>query len=97
MAGSINTPLGAELDIGTGHMVLDVVPAVRETAKGAQRPLFSAHVYCGGGRPSQLLLSSCKMYYKSSAVAELGDRGHNRHGRKEGELLCLVRGSWDPV
>jgi len=22
--------------------------------------------------------------YKSSAVAEMGDRGHNRHGRKEG-------------
>jgi len=30
-------------------------------AKGAQQPpqLFSAHVYCGHGRPSQLLLSSC--------------------------------------
>ena len=22
--------------------------------------------------------------YKSSAVAEMGDRGHNRHGRNEG-------------
>jgi len=30
------------------------------SAKGAQpAPLFSAHVYCGHGRPSQLLLSSC--------------------------------------
>ena len=30
-------------------------------AKGAQQPppLFSAHVNCGDGRPSQLLLSSC--------------------------------------
>jgi len=29
-------------------------------AKGAQQPpLFSAHVYCGHGRPSHLLLSSC--------------------------------------
>ena len=30
-------------------------------AKGAPHssPLFSAHVYCGHGRPSQLLLSSC--------------------------------------
>jgi len=27
--------------------------------KGAQRPLFSAHVYCSHGRSSQLLLSSC--------------------------------------
>ena len=30
------------------------------SAKGAQQlPLFSAHVYCGHGRPFQLLLSSC--------------------------------------
>jgi len=29
-------------------------------AKGAQQPLlFAAHVYCGHGRPSQLLMSSC--------------------------------------
>jgi len=27
--------------------------------KGHSSPLFSAHVYCGHGRPSQLLLSSC--------------------------------------
>ena len=28
--------------------------------KGAQHPsLFKAHVYCGHGRPSQLLLNSC--------------------------------------
>ena len=27
-------------------------------------------------------------YYKSSAVAEMGDRGHNRHGPKRGGLLC---------
>jgi len=25
---------------------------------------------------------------KSSAVAEMGDRGHNRHGPKRGGLLC---------
>ena len=28
--------------------------------KGHSCPLFSAHVYCGHGRPSQLLLSSCQ-------------------------------------
>ena len=28
--------------------------------KGHSSPLFSAHVYCGHGRPSQLLLSSCR-------------------------------------
>jgi len=31
-------------------------PALRE---GGTAALFSAHVYCGHGRPSQLLLSSC--------------------------------------
>jgi len=29
---------------------------------------------------------------KSSAVAEMGDRGHNRHGPKRGGLLCPFRG-----
>jgi len=32
-------------------------PSYRE--RGTTAPLFSAHVYCGHGRPSQLLLSSC--------------------------------------
>jgi len=52
----MKTPLGTEVDLGPGHIVLDGVPA---PAKGAQQPpLFSAHVYCGHGRPSQLPLSS---------------------------------------
>jgi len=54
----MKTPLGTEVDFGTGHnIVLDVVPAVRESGKAAA-PLF-AHVYCGYCRPYQLLLSSC--------------------------------------
>jgi len=32
-------------------------PSSRERVTAA--PVFSAHVYCGHGRPSQLLLSSC--------------------------------------
>ena len=28
--------------------------------------------------------------------AEMGDRGHNRHGPKRGGLLCPFCGSWDP-
>ena len=46
-----------EVDIGPGHIVLDGVPALHE--RGTAAPVFSAHVYCGHGRPSQLLLSSC--------------------------------------
>jgi len=56
----MKTPLGTEVDLVPGHIVLDEDPA--PPAKGAQQPpLFSAHVYCGHGRPSQLLLSSCTL------------------------------------
>ena len=51
-------PLGTEVDLGPGHIVLDEVPALRERGT-ATPPIFSAHVYCGYGRPSQLLLSCC--------------------------------------
>jgi len=53
----MKTPLGTDVDLGTGHMVLerDSAPA-RE--RGTAAPL-SAHVYCGHHRPPQLLLSSC--------------------------------------
>jgi len=40
-----------------------VRPSFPAPAKGAQKPpFFSAHVYCGHGRPSQLLLSSCSFF-----------------------------------
>ena len=55
--GWMKTPLGMEVDLDPGHTVLDGVPALRE--RGTAAPFFSAHVYCGHGRPSQLLLSTC--------------------------------------
>ena len=61
-------PLGTEVDLGPGHIVLGGVPA---PAKGAQQhPLFSAHVYCGHGRPSQLLLSSCTCFVRHWFVGD---------------------------
>jgi len=54
----MKTPLGTEVDLGPGHIVLDGVSALRERGTAAH-PLFAAHAYCGHGRPSQLLLSSC--------------------------------------
>ena len=54
----MKTPFGTKVDLGTGHTVLGVVPAVRERGTAA-RPLLFAHVYCSHGRPSQLQLSSC--------------------------------------
>jgi len=58
-AGWMKTPLGIEVDLGPGHIVLNGILALRETDTDA--PIFSAHVYCGYGRPSQLLLSSCAL------------------------------------
>jgi len=52
-AGWMKMPLVTEVDLGPRH----IVSALRE--RGTAAPLFSAHVYCGHGRPSQLLLSSC--------------------------------------
>ena len=65
MARWMKTPLGTEVDLGEGRIVLDGVPA---PAKEAQPPLFWAHVYCGHGRPSQLLLSSCCLYTTRNTV-----------------------------
>ena len=53
----MQTPLATEIDLGPGHTALNGVPALRE--RGTAHTLFSVHVYCGHGRPSQLLLSSC--------------------------------------
>ena len=52
-AGWMKTPLGTEVGLSPGHIVLDGVPALRETGTAAP-PIFSARVYCGLGRPSQL-------------------------------------------
>jgi len=49
-------PLGTEVGLGSGDIVLDGDPA---PPKKGHSPKFSAHAYCGHGRPSQLLLSSC--------------------------------------
>ena len=64
----MKTPLGTEVDLGLGHIMLD-----RETSSPRERgtaPLFSAHVYCGHGRPSQLLLSSCNIIPARDGLAE---------------------------
>jgi len=58
--------LGTEVDLGTGHIVLDVLPAVPK--RGTAAPLFSADVYCGHGRPSQLLLTSCFLCFPFCTV-----------------------------
>ena len=39
-AGWMKTPLGAKVDLGPGHIVLDGVPALRETGTAAPPPSF---------------------------------------------------------
>jgi len=53
-AGWTKTPLGTELDLRPGHIVL----GSQLSAKGAQQPPSFGRM-CGHGRPSQLLLISC--------------------------------------
>jgi len=55
--GWMKTPLGMEVYFSPGHTVLDGNRA--RARKGHSSPLVLAHVCCGHGRPSQLLLSSC--------------------------------------
>jgi len=57
-AGWINMPLCMEVGLGPGDFVLDGDPA-SPREKGTAAPQLSAHVCCGHGRPSPLLLRSC--------------------------------------
>ena len=59
-------------------------------------------VLCGKKFPTQC--SNCRfaktatISYKSSAVAEMGDHGHNKNGPKKGAAVPLSwRGSWVPA
>jgi len=56
----IKMPLGMEVGIGPGHIVLDGDPA--PPWKGAQHPTFRPMSMWPNSRPSQLLLSSCRLW-----------------------------------
>jgi len=58
--GWIKTPLGKEVGLVPGDIVLDGDPASISRRKGAQQPpLFGPCLLWPNGRPSQILLSSC--------------------------------------
>jgi len=60
--------------------------------KGAQHPpLFSAHVYCGPGRPSRLLLSSCSLMAVDHSVIII-IAVHHKISNKTAGRCCA--GSW---
>jgi len=47
MAGWIKMPLGTEVGLGPGDIVLDEDPTHSPPRKRHRPPHFSAHVYCG--------------------------------------------------
>jgi len=54
----MKTPLGTEVDLGAGHIVLDGFPALRE--RGTATPILGpCLLWPRSPGPSQLLLSSC--------------------------------------
>ena len=67
-------------------------------AKGAQhRPPFSAHVYCGHGRPSQLLLSSCSKKKLENAYLRQGMSYQCRHLANQYERVPVNHYPYFPI
>jgi len=60
----MKVPLGTEVGLGTGDIVLGEDPA--PTKKGTAHPLFGPCLLWSNSRPSQLLLSTC---YKFKTMA----------------------------
>ena len=52
-------PLGTNVDLSAGYIVLDGDLVPLRMGHSSHDPSFWATVYCGYGRPSHLLLSSC--------------------------------------
>jgi len=77
-AGWMKTPLGTEVDVGRGHIVLYSYPAPLQ--KRHSSPLLSlAHVYDGHSRPSLLLLVEpllkCSLLVKDRCMSPYGITG----------------------
>jgi len=65
-AGWIKMPLGTEVGLSPGHIVLDGEPAL--PPKGHSPPVFDPYLLWPNGRPSQLLLSTCFKIQLTSLV-----------------------------
>jgi len=75
-AGCIKMPFGMVVGLGPGDVVFDGDPAPLRK-KGTAPTQFLAHVYCGHGRPSQILLSTCfiLMYlYQCKVLADFSQQ-----------------------
>ena len=83
-AGWMKTPRGAEVDLGPGHIVLDGVPALRETGT-APPPIFSARVYCGH---TVAHLSYCTNGRPKNGTENSDNSNHYRHLLLHGIFFC---------
>jgi len=54
-------PLGKEVGLGPGHIVLDGDPVGTQPPHSSPSPLFGPCLLWPNGRPSQQLLSSCRL------------------------------------
>jgi len=63
-AGWIKMPLGMEVGLGPGHVVVHGDPAL-PPKRGHSHPIFGRCLLWSNGRPSQLLLSTCKCSVKN--------------------------------
>ena len=76
----------------------------RQTDMTTIRQHYMANRFASG-RPKTAVYTQClrrrhknrKNHNKSSAVAEMGDRGHNRHGPKRGGCFAPFAERWEPV
>ena len=66
-AGWMKMPLGTEVYLSPGHIVLEGIQLPPRKGHSSP-PFFSAHVSCGHGRPSQLLLSSFYVSYHETDI-----------------------------
>ena len=90
-AGWMKTPLGTEVDLGQGHIVLDGVPAPPRE-EHCSTPLFGPCLL----RPRSPISATAEFLYKGSAVAEMGERGLHRHGPKSGGCCAPFAGAGTP-
>ena len=72
-AGWMKIPLSMEVDLSSGYIVSDGDPAPPPQKGHGSLSLLSASVYCGHGRPSQLVLSYCNQILHSDSLGGCSD------------------------
>jgi len=102
----MKTPWYGSVDLRADHIVLDGLPVLHERGT-ASPPLGPCLLWPRSpiSATAELLLRylTLNVFFhrsnstKSSAAAEMGDCGHNRHGPKRGGgLICPFRGQLEP-